>query len=292
MKKNINKLSGFTLAELMVVFAIIAVVATATIGIYKTQLNIARRYQYYAAFTTLKKAIGNIVADGSIQNSAAAAPLDLVIEKLLPALANSDTTAAKLYSDGTHKSTNNGLCQRMVDVLNTVGPVDCSLIKFMNPFLATEANMTLTNGMRYFNLGSNPIGSGASAYYYVIVDMNGAAGAGLLPQMAKRYTDNDIDVLPFKVYRTGQVLPMLDTGNLVPYTSYMSASVSYVDDSGVTQWISALRSTPYLTAACGAGQATGVSDCGALQKDVNCCTQSICIGGERQCSVTINKPKF
>jgi len=66
-----KKIKAFTLAELAVVFAIIAVIATATIGIQKSRMNYATTFMDYAALTNLKSIVGEIIAEGSTITSAA-----------------------------------------------------------------------------------------------------------------------------------------------------------------------------------------------------------------------------
>lgn len=258
-----KRLIAFTLSELMVVFFIIGVIAVTTIQLSKSQLNIAVKYQYSAVFKNLKHAIGEIIVDGAMRDDLA------TIDKLLPDVGT--------RTDATHPL-HEGLCQRVTNMVNIIGTADCSLTKAaVNPFTAAQANFIASNGVRYFNFGAAPTldggGDHSKDYFTVYVDIDGVAKNGTL----------NVDVLGFKIYRTGQVIP-ISTSVGGTSTSYMTASLYYDDfTSGnrVVTWIE--KSVSFFDASCHAGDIAG-SDCpaGSLPKNA-LCTSNIC-------TVVINSP--
>ena len=58
-----TKLWGYTLAEIVVVMLIIAVVVAVTIGITRAKLNNVVSYTYYNAYSTLRKISTEMLAD-------------------------------------------------------------------------------------------------------------------------------------------------------------------------------------------------------------------------------------
>lgn len=204
------KISAITLMEVVVMFAIIAVIIMATLGISKARTEKIKAYQYYKAFTNLKHAVGEVFADGYINGT--------VLEKTLP-------------PDG-HNVSGKGLCDRLINTFNVIGTTDCNLTT-SSDFDVAHTNFTLTNGMRFFNLGSNATANIFTCY----IDINGIKGDGIL----------DEDVMEFKIYRTGMVLPSITSlgGNDI---SYLSASVK--DNNGA--WLE--KGITYNKAVCISGQ--------------------------------------
>jgi len=268
MKFNKIILNAFTLAELLIVFVIIAVVVSASAGIYKSQLNVDKKYEYYAAFTNLKHASAEMLADGFDTD---ATPAVNTIVKYLPTKGNFDNSGVQ------HDGLSNGLCQRLGDLINTIGDIHCTLTKTTGPFAKNEANFIATNGIRFFNLGvANHTDSApnldATDYFIVYVDIDGDRGNGIL----------DDDVHAFKIYRSGQVIPYYnnDANGGGMLTKYMSATLRYQSGGN---YVLIDTGVPYLEAACHAGEISGV-DCPAVwnAKD-NLCITNIC-------EVVINKP--
>lgn len=58
-------MSGFTVAEVMVVVCIIGVIAAATIGIQKLRTDYTNKFMYYAAVKNLKEVVAELIAVGS-----------------------------------------------------------------------------------------------------------------------------------------------------------------------------------------------------------------------------------
>lgn len=65
---------AFTLAELAVVFVIIALIAVAGIKITKSRTNHVNKYMSYAAFTNLKQGMGELIADNKTLPAYGVAP--------------------------------------------------------------------------------------------------------------------------------------------------------------------------------------------------------------------------
>ena len=272
----------------MVVFFVMGVVAAASVGVYRAQLGVSDSYSYYAAFSNLKLAMGELIAVGTIHNAAAVPPADLVMDVMLPDAANRTYVAA--FSDLKHKDTYNGLCQRFTEIVNVVGAVDCTKTRATSPFASTDANFIVSNGVRYFNFGRDPVPpdpadpTHLNDYYTIYVDINGELGSGI----SGLYSNNSVDVVPFIVLRTGQVIPGLDSANLGPSKSYLKASVKYND--GVSDiWLE--KSVAYLDAACHAGIVVApYCPAAALPIADECCNTATCAAGKYPCEVIINKP--
>lgn len=266
MNNNYKKNKGFTLAELMIVFAIIAVVAVITTKISKSRTNYETSFMTYSAFMNLKHAVGEVIADGYIDAGA-------VSHTGLPP--SWDSAAAPF-----------GFCQRLADssvtgctncgVFNTVGAVDCTKTAADGTdfsLATTVPNFVLTNGQRFF------ISSTTSAPPYTIyVDINGKKG-----------TKKDTlykDVLKFIVNADGTVFPLhtatVADQNAADNPNYMTASVRYRDATG--NMIVVDPRVDFYTATC---------DATHLYNGVNCTTPTYtasCSGNP--CEVVINKPGF
>ena len=77
---------GFTLAEVMVVVLIFAVVSVSTMMITKSKNNYVNKYMSYTAFTNLQEGIGELIADGYDSNS------DGTLEAVLPPFGHAGAT--------------------------------------------------------------------------------------------------------------------------------------------------------------------------------------------------------
>lgn len=147
-KKTVNiKSKAFTLAEMAVVFILIAIIAGVAVRTIQQKTEYAEQYAYYMTFKNLKHVIGELVADGS-NNSG-------TLEKMLPSVPNSGTV---------------GFCNRLSSKLNSTGAVNCSNTG------TTNQNFSLTNGNIFYNLGASPV----SDVYTVYIDINGTKGGNVL----------------------------------------------------------------------------------------------------------------
>ena len=66
---------AFTLAEIAIVFVIIALIAVAGIKITKSRTNHVNKYMSYAAFTNLKQGMGELIADNKTLPAYGVAPV-------------------------------------------------------------------------------------------------------------------------------------------------------------------------------------------------------------------------
>lgn len=205
--------NAFTLAEVVVVFTIIAVVVVARMGIVKSRYAYATRYQYYSAYMNLKQMVGNLMADGYTTTSA---PTTYI--KGVPNVWNRDV------SDATHSV---GMCQRLLKFVNTIPFVnpsgntvldDCtaSVSSATTDFSSTSVspNFVTTNGMRYYISNDSLVPP-----YSIYIDINGLKGDGV----------KNKDVMAFTVTSDGIVRP--DAASLgATNTNYLSASYRYWDN--------------------------------------------------------------
>lgn len=376
-KIKIKITTAFTLAEVMVVFAVIAVVATATLGITKLQLNYAAKCMYYAAFKNLGLLTGTLVSEGSSITTAADpgnpggtisgtfpnyqaafdafetfkfadtsfrscfdgcnANDDCINQYCLAAqAADNDATNAYLTAlDNTVTATNppqqlflktwldssytladatysvvvpptppsggsttikktlpdkgyaadgTGLCNRVTNMMNTIGTLHCSDdVQYTNGsnFATATPTFVASNGIAYYNFGRDPVLDNvnhdpAVEYFNVYVDIDGTH---------RGKSQLNVDVMNFRLMRNGKVLPAPDSigGNS---TDYLSTSVSYETFAAgrVVNWLA--KGIPYRQAACISGEVTDPTYCiyppGSV-KDAAHCVSNVC-------EVVINKP--
>lgn len=256
--KNKNKF-GFTLAEVMVVFTIIAIVAVVSSKIVKSQMNFATKYLYYAAFTNMQSVVGNLVADGYKFTD------NIVHTGLWTTWDNPTATA----------TTSVGVCQRMVKVLNLIN-VDTLNQFYCTPtfasntdFKAATPNFITINGMRYFNSGNAP------SPYKIYIDINGNKGKGVL----------DDDVFAFLISTNGVVRP--DPASVASdSTKYLSTTYRYWDTTN-SKYVIVDRNASFKTAVC----ATGVS---ATVPVYSCsvAVDSHCSTTPNLCDFSVNPPSF
>lgn len=256
MNKQKQRQKGFTLAEMMIVITIIAIVSVVTIRIQKSRTYYETRFMTYSAYMNLKRAAGELLADGYTLNPSTG------IIKSLPTVAN------KAAADASNPM---GLCQRITDVMNTNGAISCSQTATDGTnFNAATANFVTTNGQRFYNFGTNP----TSNVYTVYVDINGSkSGGGVLNK----------DVLKFTINTDGTVLPVhtavVADQNAADNTNYMSASVKYRDSSGNVNVVS--NGVTFYKATC---DATGTYNGTACTQAGSCASNP--------CEVSINKPGY
>lgn len=166
-------------------------------------------------------------------------------------------------------SANNGLCDKLAEIVNVIGDVDCSLVATTN-FNTATPNLVAANGLRFFNFGSDADGDGM---YTIYVDIDGPKRNGILNE----------DVIAFNVYQDGNLVPAFDSAG-ANNIRYLSASVKYVDSGGAT--VRPLNGVSYREALCKAGQGPNVAYCTGFT------ALTECTSGVNACEVVINKPKF
>lgn len=250
--KLINPLKAFTMAEVMISIMIMSVLAMATIGINKSRTTYINKYMYYSAFTNLTAGIGELIAAGCTATD----------------VTNGICATTKTLPIKGHDAVNSrGLCDRIVDIFNTVGTINCNLTTAPANYTDSNLNFTTTNGARYFGFGVDPV----SSVYTVYIDIDGKSRNATLNQ----------DVMKFFVQTDGTIYPDSSTANIGPNnTNYLSASVSYVDSSGNTIWLE--RGVTYKQAVCDAK--------GVYYAAVSCSINPTC--STNICSVTTDKPGY
>lgn len=266
MKIN-KKKRAMTLAEILLVVVVIAVVSTTGIRSSKQKLeDYKKRLLCYSVYTTLVSAVNELMVVGCKDSNAAVCPLQT--NNVLPLLGNSNT----LTADGT-----GGLCQRFADLFNVIGTVDCSqTANAGTDFYAATPNFTTANGMRFFNLGSNPVGG----FYTIYVDIDASKKADDVTQRNAVYNQ---DVQAFTISTTGTVLPVYDS-RAATDTSYMSLIVRYLNSDKVTYTI-VEEGVPFRTAYCHAtGDTTYPGYTLSCTKHATCATNN--------CEYVVAKPKI
>lgn len=170
MKISWKKIAAFTLSEIMVVLFVISVIALATYKISASRTDYVYKYMHAAALRNLKRGVGEIIADGTT---------------------SAGVTTKTLPTDGPT------FCAKFAELANTVGTINCSqIIDAVNPvFDLTTANFIGSNGIRFFNFGSNPVGTAPNQVYKVYVDIDGAKGSSTLNK----------DVWPFCISMKGRI---------------------------------------------------------------------------------------
>jgi len=280
MEYSSKKIKAFTLAEIMVVFMIIAVIATATIGIQKSRKNYVTKFSYYATFTNIKTMVAELIADGC----------DI----------SKDTgcgSTAKLLPTNGHETSgpaiNLGFCDRLIEMINVIGNPNCSLTGTITP------NFVTTNGVRWFNFGSSPtyldlasnpsyvVGTGTEydkEVYTVYADINGTKGNSTI----------NTDLMKFYITRDGNtVIPAEDSIGGIDQ-NYLSASVRY--QLG-TKYVWPLQHVTFKEAACSGG--TGKIIPAIFNTKFNYCTSGVTIDAPtsatcatEKCEVYEIKPGF
>lgn len=262
--KIFSKKMAFTMAETMITLSIIAIVAVAISKIAKSRTNYETKFMTYSAFSVLAQGLGVLISDGCTTT-----PVTGDVAKGYCA------SAASLPSTG-HNADSRGLCDRLTNVFNTVGAVNCSAATATTTaaFIDTNLNFKLANGLKFFNLNT-------AAPYTIYVDLNGDKGSHTLGQ----------DVVAFTVNTNGLILPTSGT-TAATDTNYLSASVKYLDDftsptNAVEVWVE--RGVSFYTATCDATGSYNGTACATTVYNNNCLSS---LTPHRICQVIIDKPGY
>ncbi len=156
------KTKAFTLAQLMLTFLIIGIIASITIKIVDVKKTYINKFLYYSAFTNFKLSVAELLADNR-------------------SLLTSTTTGA-------------GFCGNLINVFNTVGRADNTTCTYTatSGFDSANPNFITTNGMRFYNFGGNP-----TPPYTVYVDIDGKSRNGILNEDVMQFNIyEDGTVLP------------------------------------------------------------------------------------------------
>ena len=294
---------AYTLAEVVVVMLIIAVIGSITIKITSNKMQSITAYTYYAAFNTLRTVVGNLIAEAQLAQNAEGA------------------TQATLPSNGTT------FCQAFVKNVNTNGDETCqgdtfSIGKSAGYFADKKPDVVLKNGIKLYNLRAQPVqpilGGGAFTYstYLCSYSNNNVCTSGIVQgkisdvQSYLVFADIDgdsgsstynVDVFLFYITLSGKVIP-LDVSSqaslnvLDPFTSSvpLKVSVQYDDYSSgnrVVRWMEP-KSTEFQQAACMSNYIPLTSTyCRAYQDDADTIiAHNTCVNAEHDCRMMYEKP--
>lgn len=213
MKISWKKIAAFTLSEIMVVLVVISIVALATFKITASRTDYIYKYMHAGALRNLKRGIGELIADG-IYDSATGKTI-----KQLPTMGNVDGT---------------GFCQRFAELTNTVGTINCAqtVEDGTTDFSNKVPNFIASNGIKFYNFGSNATGTAPLQLYKVYLDIDGPKGTSTLNK----------DVWPFWINVKGQItaIPPTDPtcqGSNVHYEQRFLSGTDILiidNDSGAT----------------------------------------------------------
>lgn len=264
MKNFCKKIKAFTLAEVAIVFMVLAIIAAATIKITKAKSSYyLNKFMYYSAFENLKLGIAELIITGCTSSD--------ISSGYCPSPSSLPTVA---YTTAGSRS----LCARLVEEeFNTTGSVDCSLpASDATDFKTATPNFITTNGMRFFNFGTDA--DPTSKIYTVYIDIDGE----------KRNAVLDEDVMKFIIDTTNKVVLPDASSKGANTTDYLKASIRYLDATNNIVWL--LVSKDYRQALCTAGQANTADTayCDANSTYIGYSKNAAC--NTYQCEVLINKP--
>lgn len=231
---------AMTLAELMIMLIIISIIVVFIITTIQSKATVnLNRFMYYSAFTNLKYAI------------------------------------AELLGTGTMPTTGTDLCNKLSELYNTLGNVECNSAATViasddNTFADETPNFKTTNGMNFYNFATNPI----SNVYTVYIDIDGAY---------KRNARLNNDVMKFTISTSGVVLPDIDS-NGANNPEFLATSVRYVDNTASTVWLK--HNVSYKESVCTAAEVTSPTYCAGYPAN------AICTSGSYICEVVIHKPGY
>lgn len=262
MKKHYKKFSALTLAEILLVILVVSVIIVLTIKVKKAQINHINRFMTYSAFTSLQQGVEELVTQG--YDSTGSTPP--VIDYTLPPYGKTTLGPTVIQ----------GFCNRLSELFNTVGTTNCNApaVGGAGSFTAANANFTTTNGLRFFNLSQNATAQRFIVYVDIDGDRRNVSGSGTLNN----------DVLKFRVYRSGIVIPNDNLSKLATDTGYLSASVRYVNTENKYVW--PVNAVSYKEAICAANVIQSIDSlyCGSLVPNTNCTSPGVC-------EAVIDKPR-
>ncbi len=141
-----NRKFAFTLAELMVILAIISVITIASVKISKSRSDYAIAFQAYATFANLQIAASELISEGYLVWSDSESK---------PVVSSSDAKSLPGVANDTEHGL--GFCNRIYDLMNTIGAFNnCSLTaNDATDFVSATPNFVTTNGAKYYNFGAD-----------------------------------------------------------------------------------------------------------------------------------------
>lgn len=269
-----------TLAEIVVAMIIIAVVASISIKISKTKLDKVTSYAYYTAYSTLRSAVREMVAEFNTEDA------DYGVDRggCEPDMElSSGDTPECIRAVTTVPRTGALFCNKVEKILN-INSGSCAGTYDSTSNSITSPDLVLRNGMQIFiapktaaeyrsalasndsNTSSATVSDTGTYAYTVYVDIDG------------RNSGNNTlwdDIYPFYVTLSGKVIPAIGTGvnnnKGGNDRKYLQASVDVDDTSNPpnVKWL--VKSVTFKEAACTAGHIKGTY-CGSVTKHTDCGT--------------------
>ena len=181
-----NNKKAFTLAEMMISFAIIATIASLMMVRFKNVSPKETIVNYKKAYVTVQQAVAQLISDA---NSFPTGNFDQI--------AKIESGEIVINDDGlvTETVNSNEFCKKLVRALNTIGTPQCS---------SKGLNMTLSNGIELHDIAGQSF-DGADADNYIkkhidiIVDTNGKKAPNTTEPHEKR------DRFRIRIYVDGKV---------------------------------------------------------------------------------------
>lgn len=186
-------------------------------------------------------------------------------------------TAVKGYIPKVAVSSGRGLCERLANNFNMLGATNCNatastITSSDTDFSAKIENFTTSNGMKFYNLQTNPVVADASNLLYTVyVDIDGEQRKSLLGD----------DVIAFNIRTDGLILPVYNS-KAATDTGYFSASIKA---SGVI--LAGTTNLNYQSAYCGVKGTYFNNTC-----NTNTYYTGTCSIASSSCSVILNRPTF
>ncbi len=284
MLKRIKRFA-FSLAEVMVVLAIVTAVVAVSIKITKSRFDSVNRYLYYTAYSTLK----TLVAEVHLKINSETPNIDQVTGETLPY-----NEAAPIW-DGTETGKN--LCFGIAEFANLTasgelcdtGAEKATVDNIANSpepyFGAIKPSLILRNGMRLYSLTktespsilndftifnedgseSEALSDNARKAYLVYVDIDGERNDSTLWE----------DIYPFYITLNGYVIPAYKDGGIGGANNIvdMATSIEYDDvnpsNGNVnSRWLA--KNITFQDAACRSGFVNALGYCGSRETDDIC----------------------
>lgn len=260
---------AFTMFELVIAMAIVAILALVTIPIAKHKMEKVDKFSYYLAYATVQDIAANIVAQSNYEY-------------------NETSLDEMSTSDNLDTATN--LCDKIKADYNTSG-YDCGIsasqmrTNTSSGFSDAASHIRLSNGLNIFIMSdlakindlSDAVDKRDRVGYLIAVDSNGYKGKGILYQ----------DVYPFYILLTGKVLPLYNPSGVggANDAELLAGNILYDDYSTGNRVVKAAQTNvDYQTGICATKGIQSSKYCKSISVNSNCSNSNA------DCRYVINKP--